>query len=143
MSNVTQLMNGIVLVTIPTIQFGGYFLLTTLSGQYAGPALTPFQSAFFRAGHAHAGVLVILALVCQGLVDDAGLSQTLGWATRIGIVLAPILVSGGFFASALGSGAVRPSGWIGILYVGIAVLATSVLVLGVGLIRAGWRGMAA
>jgi hypothetical protein len=35
---------------------------------------TPFQLAFARAGHAHAGVLLVLALVCQLLADAADLT---------------------------------------------------------------------
>ena len=140
MSSLAQLMSGIVLLTVPTIQYGGYFLLTILIGRYDGPALTTFQTTFFRAGHAHAGVLVLLALVCQVLADYAALSRPFEWAVRIGVVLAPILISGGFFASAIGAGVERPSGWIALIYVGVAVLAASVIVLGVGLIRAGWGG---
>jgi hypothetical protein len=36
--------------------------------------MTPFQKAFARAGHAHAGVLVIAALICQMLADAAGMT---------------------------------------------------------------------
>ena len=52
---------------------------------------------FFRAGHAHAGVIVILSLVCQILADSAFLSSPLVWLVRIGVPLAAILISAGFF----------------------------------------------
>ncbi len=46
-----------------------FFLLGLLSGQYEELQLTEFQKAMFRAGHAHAGVLVILSLVAQLFVE--------------------------------------------------------------------------
>jgi hypothetical protein len=95
MSNATKLISGILLIIVPTIEFGGTFLLRILSGKE--PQFTEFQRSMFRAGHAHAGVLVILALVAQIFVDQARLPETLGWAVRIGFVLAALLVSGGFF----------------------------------------------
>ena len=56
-----------------------------------GRPLSPEQTTFFRAGHAHAGVLVILSLVIQVLLDHATLSAELVWALRIG---APLLYTG-------------------------------------------------
>lgn len=131
----TRLMSGIIFITVPTIQYGGFFLLQILAGNEAELALTPFQEAMFRAGHAHAGVLVIMALVAQLFVDYATLPAFLKWFTRIGFPSAAILVSGGFFAAAIGSNVTQPTEWIGILYVGVVVLAASVITLGVGLIR--------
>jgi hypothetical protein len=62
MSYITKLLCGIILITIPTIQYGGYFLLQILSGKHQNLGLNEFQKAMFRASHAHAGVLVILYL---------------------------------------------------------------------------------
>jgi hypothetical protein len=130
MSNATKLMSGILLIIVPTIEFGGWFLLSVLSGKM--PQFTDFQRSMFRAGHAHAGVLVILALVAQIFVDQARLSETLGWVVRIGFVLAALLVSGGFFGGALGKD--QPGGLIALLWIGAVVLACSVITLGIGLI---------
>ncbi len=69
MNHDARLMAGILLLTVPTIQYGGYFLLRLFSNQMAGSKPSPLQISFFRAGHAHAGVLVILSLVCQLLVE--------------------------------------------------------------------------
>lgn len=138
MSRATKLLAGLLLVTVPTIQYGGYFLLTIVSG-WQDLVLTDFQRAFFRAGHAHAGVLVILALVSLVLADYASLPPAGRWTARIALVLAPMLISGGFFASAIGEGVTEPTGGIAILYAGVVVLALGVLTLGVGLLRAGWR----
>lgn len=69
MNRDARLMVGILLITVPTIQYGGYFLLRLFSGQMSRTKPSPLQISFFRAGHAHAGVLVILSLVCQLLVN--------------------------------------------------------------------------
>jgi hypothetical protein len=135
LSYATKLMCGITLILIPTIEYGGYFLLGVLTARYPGLALTDFQKAFFRAGHAHAGVLVILSLICQMLVDHAALSPGWQWAVRLGVVAAALLVSGGFFGSSIGAGLNQPNRLIGILYAGIVILALSVITLGIGLIR--------
>jgi drug/metabolite transporter superfamily protein YnfA len=71
MNRDARLMSGILLVTVPTIQCGGYFLLRLFSGQMLGLKPSPPQTSFFRAGHAHAGVLVILSLICQTFVEHA------------------------------------------------------------------------
>jgi hypothetical protein len=132
MSNATKLISGILLITVPTIEFGGIFLLRILSGKER--QFTEFQRSMFRAGHAHAGVLVILAIVAQILVDQARLPETLAWAVRIGFVLAALMVSGGFFGGATGKD--QPGGLIALLWIGVAVLAGSVITLGIGLIAA-------
>ncbi len=131
----TKLMSGIIFITVPTIQYGGYFLLEIVSGDQVQLALTPFQEAMFRAGHGHAGVLVIMALVAQAFIDHAALSQALRWFVRIGFPVAAILVSAGFFAAAAGSNVTQPTELIWVLYVGVAVLAISAVTLGIGLVR--------
>lgn len=128
-------MCGLVLLSMPTIEFGGYFLLRVLSGGHQELALTPFQQSMFRAGHAHAGVLVILALVAILLAPHSGLSQRLKGLVQWAFPVAAILISGGFFAAASGKGITAPTGGIVILYAGIVVLATGMVLLGVGLLR--------
>jgi hypothetical protein len=130
-----RLMSGIILITVPTIQFGGYFLLTSLVNKASGYMDNPLRQNFFRAGHAHAGVIVILSLVCQVLADAAVLPSPLVWLVRIGLPLSAILISAGFFFSMLPPTAAQPSGAISLIYVGAVILALSVLTLGVGLIR--------
>jgi hypothetical protein len=134
MNHDARLMSGILLITVPTIQYGGYFLLRLFSGQMPGMKSSPLQTSFFRAGHAHAGVLVILSLICQIFVEHAALGPQLAWLVRIGVPLAAILIPLGFFLS-VASTPDRPNKWITSLYAGALVLAISVVVLGVGLIR--------
>ena len=135
MSSETKIICGIILLTIPGIQYGGYFLLTVLK-QPAKLGLTDFQKSMFRAGHAHAGVIVILSLIGELLADGATLGPLAHWFVRAGLPLSAILISGGFFAGAAGKGRTTPNGWIGILYLGIAILAAALILLGVGLLRA-------
>lgn len=135
MKHITRVICGGVLLTVPTIEFGGYFLLNVISGNEEGLALTNFQEAMFRAGHAHAGVLVILALVALVLSDYAHLSKLSMGMVRIGFPLSSILVSGGFFAAATGYQRNQPNNLIILLYAGIFVLAISLILLGIGLIR--------
>src|ERR1700689_275109 len=101
MTRETRLMCGIILITVPTIQYGGYFLLTSLMNKGNGYMENPLRQNFFRAGHAHAGVIVILSLVCQILADGAVLPDPLLWLVRIGVPLSAILISAGFFFSML------------------------------------------
>ena len=85
MTREARLMSGIILITVPTIQYGGYFLLTSLMNNGSGYMGNPLRQNFFRAGHAHAGVIVILSLICQILADGAVLPDILLWAVRIGV----------------------------------------------------------
>ena len=101
MSRDARLLSGIILITVPTIQYGGYFLLTSLIDRSSGYMDNALRQNFFRAGHAHAGVIVILSLVCQVLADSAVLPGPLLWMVRIGVPLAAILISAGFFFSML------------------------------------------
>lgn len=123
---------GVLLLTIVGIEFGGWFMLRVLRGQQ--PA-TSFQQAFFRAGHAHAGVLVILALVSQILVSAAHVTGVLGFLAN-GIWAAAILMSAGFFLSAAGKNVTRPNRFIAVLYLGAASLGVGVISLGLGLLTA-------
>lgn len=128
-------MSGTILLTVPTIIFGGNFLLGLLSGGYPELELTDFQQAMFRAGHGHAGVLVILSLMAQYFVDQTDLSNRWRWIVRVGFPTAAILVSGGFFAAAAGNARTEPNDFVVILYLGMAVLVTSLIALGIGLVR--------
>jgi hypothetical protein len=134
MSHVTdasRIIAGVVLLTVVTIEFGGYFMTRIVRGQVP---MTPFQQAFARAGHAHAGVLVIFSLVGLLLADAAGLHGFWGQVGRLGIPIAAILMSGGFFASSAGKDVTQPNRAIVILWLGAASLAVGTITLGIGLL---------
>jgi hypothetical protein len=140
MTREARLLSGIILITVPTIQYGGYFLLTSLVNKASGYMDNPLRQNFFRAGYAHAGVIVILSLVCQVLADAALLPSPLVWFVRVGVPLSAILISAGFFFSMLPPTATQPNGTISLIYVGAVILAVSVLTLAVGLIRIPYSG---
>jgi hypothetical protein len=121
---------GILLLAIVAVEWGGYYMLSLVRGRPA----TPFQITFSRAGHAHAGVLVILSLVSLLYVDASGMSDPFASLARNGIPLAAILMPAGFFFSSAGAGRTRPSVAIWILYTGTASLAIGVVALGLGLL---------
>jgi Ni,Fe-hydrogenase I cytochrome b subunit len=77
-------MSGIILITVPTIQYGGYFLLTSLINRSSEYLDNSLRQNFFRVGHAHAGVIVLLSLILR--VARVGLQQMIvsgsSWATE-------------------------------------------------------------
>ena len=62
---------GVLLITVPAIAFGGVTLLRMIWGREPGYLDNPVRQSLWRSGHAHAGVLVILALVGMLYVDQA------------------------------------------------------------------------
>lgn len=121
---------GIVLLTVPFIAFGGTFMLRVVQGGF--PA-TRLQTSFFRAGHAHAGVLVILGLLVRVGVDLAGVTGA--YATlSYGVLWAAILMPAGFFLSVAYRGAERPNGLIALLWLGALGLVVGVISAGIGLL---------
>jgi hypothetical protein len=126
-----RLTAGVLLLTIPLIEFGGIYLLRIVRGRVA---VTPFQVSFARAGHAHAGVLVILSLIGVVLADATRLDGLALSVARSGIPLAAILISAGFFLSSAHRGATHPNRLIVLLYAGIVSLAAGAVTLGVGLL---------
>ena len=122
---------GILLLTIVAIEYGGCFLLRIVRGHVP---MTEFQKTFARAGHAHAGVLVILALVGQILADAANLSGPLALLARDGIWAAAILMPAGFFLSSAGRNVTVPNRLMVLLYLGVVSLTLGVVSLGIGLL---------
>jgi hypothetical protein len=127
---------GILLITVPTIAFGGARLLKAIVGREPGYLDNPVRQDLWRAGHAHAGVLVILALVGMLLVDQADLSSGLQSAVRFGLVIPPILMPLGFFLSLASSAAEKPNRLIYLVPAGGAILGITTLTLGIGLVAA-------
>ena len=89
----------------------------------------------WRAGHAHAGVWLVLSLVALRYVDEAYLSEGMRWVVRLAFPAAAILMPLAFFLSVLSPEATEPNALINLAFVAGVVLAVGLLVLGVGLIR--------
>ena len=133
LSNDSRTTAGILLLTIVAVELGGLTVLRMVRGRQ--PA-TEFQKAFARAGHAHAGVFVIFALVAQIFADAAELDGAANFLARNGILAAAILFPAGFFLSSVRPGAIEPNRLIVLVYVGAAALTAGVIALGVGLLTA-------
>lgn len=136
MSDASRFIAGVILILVPTTEFGGSALLAMVQGRLPGYRDNPLRRAFFRAGHAHAGVLVILALVGLLLVDGAALPAGLKALVRWSLFTAPLLVSAGFFLCVLPLNADRPGRLVALIYLGALALAVGTVTLGVGLLRA-------
>jgi hypothetical protein len=126
MTREAKLMSGITLIIVPTIQYGGYFLLTSLMSKSSGYMENPLRQNF----------LVILSLICQMLADSATLPISLLWLIRIAVPFAAVLISAGFFFSVLPPTATQPNGAVSLIYLGAVVLAAAVVSLGIGLVKA-------
>ena len=99
-----QVLTVITLVSIPTVMYGGYSLLRLRTAE----RLTDFQAGFFRAGHAHAGVLLVLTLVGLQVADRYELSEPLTWTSGLALLVGTLAQSGGMF---LHMGIGRPGRW--------------------------------
>jgi uncharacterized membrane protein len=125
---------GILLIILPTVAYGGTALLGMLINDPRYMA-NPLRQNLWRAGHAHAAVLLILSLVALRYVDEANLSEGVKAFVRSAIPSAAIFLPAAFFLSVLSPDATQPNGLINLAYVGALVLAAGLLCLGIGLVR--------
>jgi hypothetical protein len=134
MSDETRIMVGLAFISLPTIAFGGHFLLSILKRAAGTEGITETQRDYFRAGHAHAGVLVLLGIVGQLFLDTSQLDEGIVWALRIGLIAAPLLISGGFFGGAPRTtrGAAGPL--VRLVTAGAVVLSLSTIGVGISLL---------
>lgn len=133
MSSSDLISSGAIILSVIAIAYGGVFLLRVTTG---GVAANDLQRRFFRAGHAHAGVLVILGLVLRLLLVD---DRVPAWSSAMadGVLFAAILMPAGFFLSVIGRDPERPSSWRVLIWIGAASLAIGLAAAGIGLIVAG------
>ncbi|SDK65868.1 hypothetical protein [Nonomuraea jiangxiensis] len=125
---------GVLLVTVPLVAVGGVSLLSFLMRNVPGYLDNPVRRGLWRAGHAHAGVLVLFALVAMLYVDQASLPDGLRALSRWLIAAAPILMPLGFFLSVVRPSDTKPSRLIWLTVAGGVCLAVGTLTLGVGLL---------
>ena len=135
MSRESRRLAGILLVVLPTVMYGGATLLINLVRRMPGYVDNSLRHDLWRAGHAHAGVYLVLSLVMLRYVDEAALSAGWKWVARLGAPIAAILIPAAFFLSVAGPSSAEPNPMIAFVYPGVAALAFAVLVLGIGLIR--------
>jgi hypothetical protein len=113
-------------LSLPTVMYGGYALLGLLN---RGDRLTPFQVTYFRAGHAHAGVLILMALLYNVFINQTTLSSGAKRIAGLVLIVGILSQSGGFFLHmARGKPGERSIGTT-VTTVGAVLLALAVLFL--------------
>jgi hypothetical protein len=134
MSKASRLLAGVLLITFPTVVIGGVSVLSlrVFTEDYAR---NPLRQDLWRAGHAHAGVFLVLALVVLRYVDGAALSKGGKWLVRLSAPTAALLLPAASFLSALSPTAAGPNALIYLAYVGGVILTLGLFVLGIGLVR--------
>ena len=128
--NVLRVFEIISWFSLPTVMFGGFSLLRLLT---KGRTLTPFQVTCFRAGHAHAGVLLLMSLLYFQYLAETTYSQNSMLAFCVMLVVGILAQSGGFFLHMmLGREGERSLGTL-LTFFGAALLAVATLALAFGL----------
>jgi hypothetical protein len=118
-------------ILLPTVMYGGYSLLdlTVKQNLY----LTEFRTKFFRAGHAHAGVLLVMSLVYYVFLGQTTFASGLKLVLCILVLLGILAQSGGFFLHMLlGKPGSRSAGTL-VTILGVVLLACLMLFLAYGL----------
>jgi len=128
------LLIGILLLALVTVESGGVFMTKVVRGSVPANAL---QTSFFRAGHAHAAVLLVLSIAILGVIDNAALPPLLDFLARDGVPIAAILMPAGFFLSVLGKDPQKPNRLMVLLWIGAGFLTLGLLCAGLGLVLAG------
>jgi hypothetical protein len=118
-------------IALPTVMYGGYSLLGLLN---RGNVLTPFQVTWFRAGHAHAGVLLLMSLLYYPFLDQTTLSPSIQTAACAALVAGILAQSGGFFIHMLVGQPNQASIGTRVTTVGALLLIAAIAVLVYGLI---------
>jgi hypothetical protein len=120
----------------PTVVFGGASLLWHWITRRTSYYDHPLRRSMWRAGHAHAGVLLLLSLVAIQLADHAQLGD--GWKqlVRTAIPAAAVLLPIAFFLSIARPDAERPTRLVNLAYLGAITLSVGMVTLGIGLLRA-------
>ncbi|WP_449062851.1 hypothetical protein [Planomonospora algeriensis] len=125
---------GVLLITVPAVAFGGLSLLAHIMRDIPGYLDNPTRRGLWRAGHAHAGVLVLFALVALLYIDQTDLSEGMKSLTRALIVAAPVLMPIGFFLSVVRPSDTKPNKLIWLVALGGVCLGAGTLSLGIGLV---------
>lgn len=137
MSNSTLQTAGLLLILLPTVAFGGasilYLWITRRSDYYRQ---NPLRQRLWTAGHAHAGVLLVLSLVAFQYLDAANLTEAMKGVVRLALPSAAIFIPAAYFLSVVKPDAEKPNGLINLAYVGFITLTVGLLILGIGLVNA-------
>ncbi|MCK1813221.1 hypothetical protein MTQ13_02860 [Streptomyces sp. XM4011] len=130
----TELLPIIALFSLVSVETSGFILLRFINAnrQELGPA----REQFFRAGHAHAGVLLILSLVYYLYLDRTDWGGFLQWLFGIMLLVGLLALSGGFLVHMLYGAPERTTPGIILTRVGGPLIAAPLIALAIGLIQA-------
>jgi hypothetical protein len=130
----TRLFPIIVVFSLVTVEYGGWELLRFLS-QHG--TLSAFRERFFRAGHAHAGVLLVLSLAYFLYLGRTGYSAAAEWLAGSVLLAGVLAQSGGFFLHMwLGQQGTNSPGTV-VTRAGALLIAAALIILAAGLITHG------
>jgi len=121
-------------ILLPTVMYGGYSLLDLTVKQ--NPFLTDFREKYFRAGHAHAGVLLVMSLVYYVFLGQTTFASGLKLALCIIVLIGILAQSGGFFLHMMVGKPGRSSSGTLVTTLGAVLLAFSTLFLAYGVAAA-------
>ncbi|HYP40903.1 MAG TPA: hypothetical protein VEX13_11135 [Chloroflexia bacterium] len=128
----TRVFSIVAWILLPTVMFGGYSLLQLMVD---GNILTPFQVTYFRAGHGHAGVLLLVALLYHSYLDKTSLPDRIKWPACAAMLVSILAISGGFFIHMAIGEPNRSSVGIIITVLGALLLTLDAFLLAYGLIK--------
>ena len=118
-------------IALPTVMYGGYSLLRLINQR---EGLTLFQTAWFRAGHAHAGVLLLMSLLYYLFLDQTTLSPATKQIGCLAMFVGILAQSAGFFIHMIVGQPNEPSLGTFVTVAGAVLLVTAVGILVYGLV---------
>jgi hypothetical protein len=128
----TELLPAVALLLLIGVEFGGWSLLWFITSKR--DFMDERRIQFFRAGHAHGGVLTILSLVYLLYLERTDFSEGLQWLLGVGLIVGALAQSGGFFVH-LSKGAPDSSSLGTILTrTGAVLIGAALIALAIGLL---------
>lgn len=125
----------VAVLSLVTVEYGGWALLSFVSARRG--QLNDFQTQFFRAGHAHAGVLLVLSLVYFLYLDSkTDFAESTQWIVGAILLVGVLAQSGGFFLHFGVGEAARASIGTRLTRSGALLIATALVILAVGIAKA-------
>jgi hypothetical protein len=128
----TNVLPIVAILSLVTVEYGGWVLLSFISGK---EGLAEWQKGYFRAGHAHAGVLLVLSLVYLLYLPRADFSDAMEWIAGLVLLAGVLAQSGGFFLHLWRGEDARPSVGTMLTRTGAALIGAALVTLAVGLIQ--------
>ena len=134
MSAQTRRTIGLLLLLYPIVVVLGALVVSSgLTSPYADRE--SFVREMYRAGYAHAALVLVLALTVLHYVDDALLNNTAKRFVRWSIPIAALFLAIGFGLAAASGGRMDPAIAMAVVMLGSAFLISGLVVLGIGLMR--------